>query len=61
MDRKALTWRKSSKSSAGACVEVAVEGESAFVRDSRDPDGPVLTFSVAAFRAFVTGLRKANG
>ncbi|MER7459738.1 DUF397 domain-containing protein [Micromonospora sp. NPDC126480] len=50
-------WRKSSRSSTngGACVEVAdnlpgVVG----VRDSTDPTGPALTFSPAAWRAFVT-------
>ena len=49
-------WRKSSRSSGngGACVEVAdnlpgVVG----VRDSKDPAGPALTFTPAAWRAFV--------
>ena len=49
-------WRKSSRSSGngGACVEVAdnlpgVVG----VRDSKDPGGPALTFTPAAWRAFV--------
>lgn len=48
-------WRKSSRSSTngGACVEVAdnlpgVVG----VRDSKDPSGPALLFSPAAWRAF---------
>ncbi|NJP32648.1 DUF397 domain-containing protein [Micromonospora thermarum] len=50
-------WRKSSRSSTngGTCVEVAdnlpgVVG----VRDSKDPAGPALAFSPAAWRAFVT-------
>ncbi|PWU51677.1 DUF397 domain-containing protein [Micromonospora globispora] len=50
-------WRKSSRSSGngGDCVEVAdnlpgVVG----VRDSKDPAGPALTFTPAAWRAFVT-------
>lgn len=51
------TWRKSTRS-AGAdnCVEVAAgtEGRAwAAVRDSKDPDGPVLVVSPAAFTAFV--------
>ncbi|MEU4713803.1 DUF397 domain-containing protein [Micromonospora purpureochromogenes] len=49
-------WRRSSRSSTngGACVEVAdnVPGVVG-VRDSKDPAGPALTFSPAAWRAFV--------
>ncbi|MBM0236231.1 DUF397 domain-containing protein [Micromonospora sp. ATA32] len=56
MDMTGAQWRKSSRSSTngGACVEVAdnlpgVVG----VRDSKDPSGPVLTFTPAAWRTFV--------
>jgi hypothetical protein len=56
MDLTGAQWRKSTRSSGngGACVEVAdnlpgVVG----VRDSKDPDGPALTFSPAAWRTFV--------
>jgi hypothetical protein len=49
------TWRKSSRSSGGAtnCVEVADGVGWAAVRDSKDPEGPVLVVSPAAFGAFV--------
>ncbi|MGC5017327.1 DUF397 domain-containing protein [Micromonospora sp. DT47] len=50
-------WRKSSRSSGngGACVEVAdnLPGIVA-VRDSKDPDGPALTFTPPAWRAFLS-------
>ncbi|MBQ0893121.1 DUF397 domain-containing protein [Micromonospora sp. U56] len=56
MDMTGAKWRKSSRSSTngGACVEVAdnVPGVVG-VRDSKDPVGPALTFSPAAWRAFV--------
>lgn len=49
-------WRKSTRSGSngGDCVEVAdkLPGLVA-VRDSKDPDGPVLTFSHAAWTIFV--------
>ncbi|MEU8425085.1 DUF397 domain-containing protein [Micromonospora sp. NPDC048835] len=49
-------WRKSTRSGSngGDCVEVAenLPGLVA-VRDSKDPTGPALTFSPAAWTSFV--------
>ncbi|MFI1964039.1 DUF397 domain-containing protein [Streptomyces pathocidini] len=55
MTRAALRWRKSSYSEGGSdtCVEVAALPHVVGVRDSKDPDGPVLTFRAGAFAAFV--------
>jgi Domain of unknown function (DUF397) len=55
-----LEWRKSSYSSnEGQCVEVArnVPGLVA-VRDSKDLDGPVLRFTLAAWELFVSRVRQ---
>lgn len=55
-----VTWRKSSYSGSngGACVEVAaLPGNSLAVRDSKNPDGRVLTFSRAEWRTFTTALK----
>ncbi|MFU8853224.1 DUF397 domain-containing protein [Micromonospora sp. SL1-18] len=55
MELTGATWRKSTRSGTqGECVEVAdnlpgVVG----VRDSKDPDGPVLTFDSPTWRTFV--------
>ena len=52
------TWKKSSYSGAhGDCVEVRAPGLAAVaVRDSKDPQGPALTFSPQAWSAFVSGV-----
>jgi hypothetical protein len=53
-------WRKSSYSSGngGNCVEVAGNLPGAVaVRDSKDPDGPKLMLSRAAWRAFTAAVR----
>jgi Domain of unknown function (DUF397) len=55
-----VTWRKSSYSGSngGNCVEVAaLPGNSLAVRDSKEPAGPVLTFSRAEWRSFTTALK----
>jgi len=52
-------WRKSSTSGDGGnCVEVAdnlpgIVG----VRDSKDPDGPALTFAPEVWRAFIENVK----
>ncbi|MFJ4792340.1 MULTISPECIES: DUF397 domain-containing protein [Streptomycetaceae] len=50
-----LAWFKSSYSSGegGECVEVAEATSAVLVRDSKDKSGPSLTFSPAAWEAFV--------
>ena len=53
-------WRKSSHSSHnGQCAEGRQDGAVIGVRDSKDPDGPVLSFSGVAWVAFLAGLRSA--
>ncbi|MFJ4090502.1 DUF397 domain-containing protein [Kitasatospora sp. NPDC089913] len=51
-------WRKSSYSNGqGDCVEVADEiPDIVPVRDSKDPHGPALTFTTAAWRSFITAI-----
>ncbi|MCM2426916.1 DUF397 domain-containing protein [Streptomyces sp. RKAG337] len=50
----AYAWRKSSHSGSdgGNCVEVATHPTAVHVRDSKDPDGPALTFTPDAWAAF---------
>ena len=52
-------WRKSSYSGSngGGCVEVAALPGTVAVRDSKNPDGPMLTFSRAEWRTFTTALK----
>jgi hypothetical protein len=51
----ALDWRKSSHSGSegGDCVEVASCPHTVHVRDSKDPQGPALSFSPAAWEQFL--------
>ena len=53
-----LEWRKASASAAnGNCVELAVLPEGGVaVRDSKDPQGPMLRFTSAEWAAFAGGM-----
>ncbi|MGW3045326.1 DUF397 domain-containing protein [Kitasatospora sp. NPDC001159] len=59
-DLSAATWRKSTYSNGdgGQCIEVA-GGVSGIVpvRDSKDPAGPSLAFSLEAWSAFVADIK----
>ena len=50
-------WHKSSRSSAsGNCVEVRRRNDIVEVRDSRNRQGPVLSFTADAWRSFVAAV-----
>ena len=53
-----VRWQKSSFSySNGECVEVAAFADGTIgVRDSKDPRGPVLKFTLGEMRAFLRGV-----
>jgi hypothetical protein len=56
-------WRKSSYSmgNGGQCVEVAGNlPQIVAVRDSKDPEGPRLTFRRADWAAFTDGIRNGD-
>ena len=55
---EAATYRKSSHSIGnGQCVEAASPGPVILVRDSKNPDGPVLPVSLAAWREFTRRIK----
>jgi hypothetical protein len=60
VDLAAAGWRKSSHSgnNGADCVEVAGNLRDAVaVRDSKDPQGPVLVFSPGQWRAFTARVK----
>jgi hypothetical protein len=53
-----LKWRKSTRSNGqGDCVEVAFDDNTVKVRDSKNPTGPVLSFTLREWRAAVEGFK----
>ena len=57
------TWFTSSYSGAGAteCVEAAFVTEGLAVRDSKRPDGDVVTFTAEAWRTFLSDVKGHGG
>jgi len=56
---KSVTFNKSSYSGSGNanCVEVGFVTAEIQLRDSKDPDGPVLHFTVSEWAAFIAGVK----
>ncbi len=50
-------WFKSTLSATGQCVEIRRTRRGVQVRNSTDPDGPVLAFTAAEWAAFTGGVR----
>ena len=60
-DREGLAWLKADSSTAnGQCVEIASAAGHIAIRDSKDPDGPILVYTTSEFRAFVDGARNGE-
>jgi hypothetical protein len=60
-DFAGLVWRKSSFSGGDGCVEAASyrDGHVA-VRDSKNPNGPVLVYTPHEWRSFLAGARNSE-
>jgi hypothetical protein len=52
-------WAKSSHSTpnGGNCVQVRRTTTAVQIRDSKNPDGPVLTFTPAEWQAFTAAIK----
>lgn len=51
------TWRKSSYSHDNGCVSVAEIDGFCALRDSKDPEGPILRFTRAEMAAWIDGCK----
>jgi hypothetical protein len=59
VDLNGASWFKSSYShNGGECLEVSASVPGVVpVRDSKDPEGPALTFATEGFASFVQGVK----
>jgi hypothetical protein len=55
--KNAPTWRTSSYSDGGQCVETAIDTPGVLVRDSKVTSGPIHTFDRAAWTTFTEAVK----
>jgi Domain of unknown function (DUF397) len=52
--------KANASTSYGQCVELASAAGGVAMRDSKDPDGPILLYARAEFKAFLDGARNGD-
>jgi hypothetical protein len=55
-----VRWRASSLSAGSDCVEIAELGDMVGVRDSKNPDGPVIRLTRSTWRTFVDAIKRGD-
>jgi len=60
-EHRELFWLKAYSSTAnGQCVEIASTVGKIAMRDSKDPEGPILVYTTTEFSAFLEGARNGE-
>jgi hypothetical protein len=60
-EREDLNWRKAKRSmNNGNCAEVATTKGIVAVRDSKDPQGPVLRYPASSWGSFLAAARMGS-
>jgi hypothetical protein len=55
-----IAWRVSRSCDSGHCVMVARHGDKVLVGNTRDPDGPVNSYTAAEWREFLNGAKRGD-
>lgn len=58
--RKGLSWYIATSCESGACVQVAASGDNILLRDSKRPDGPLLSYTRIEWDAFIQGVKRGE-
>lgn len=59
-DQPKLAWLRSSRCESNSCVEVAFSGQEVLVRDSKDPESPILSFPRPQWRDFIAAVHSGE-
>lgn len=55
-----LHWLRSSRCGSAACVEVSRDGDHVLLRDSKNPENTPMEFTLAEWRAFISGAQNGE-
>ena len=55
-----IPWRIAAKSGGGNCVQVTRRDGMIMISHSKHPDGPILSYTLQEFDAFLDGAKKGE-
>jgi Domain of unknown function (DUF397) len=55
-----ISWRTAVKSGASNCVQVTRREDVIMIADSKNPNGPILCYTLPEFDAFLDGAKKGE-
>jgi len=55
-----IIWRTAVKSASDNCVQIARLGTMIMIADSKNPGGPVLSYTLQEFEEFLDGAKKGE-
>ncbi len=55
-----LSWRVAHRCDAGGCVRVAANADMIVIGDTKNPDGPMLSYTRKEWATFVEGIREGD-
>ena len=53
-------WRTTLSCNGGECIQVAASGQAILIADSKQPEGPILSYSHVEWQQFVTGIKNGD-
>jgi predicted secreted Zn-dependent protease len=53
-------WRTPLTCNGGACIKVAASGQAILIADSKQPEGPILSYSHDEWQQFVAGIKNGD-
>lgn len=55
-----LDWRTALACNAGGCVAVAADGQQVHIGDTKNPEGPILSYTPGEWRDFLAGAKNGD-
>ena len=55
-----ITWKVAKKCNDGGCIRVASQSDQILIGDTKNPSGPVLSYTRDEWNAFVEGVRHGD-
>lgn len=59
-DSADIPWRKATKSTAGNCIQVMRRNGVIMISDSKNPAGPILSYTLPEWDAFLDGAKRGE-